>query len=157
MAFTLATRTASVPLNLFADGFANYGTALAENALVLVQGNILAGNDGPRINVKECYPLDPQVAGLVRKVWQDESAVWGGHLTAELTLPPEHSAPVPAEEVGAQGVGAREVGQGGLFEVLHQGLADHGAAGAPGGAALLHERRRTRAREGRKSSYDRRQ
>jgi DNA polymerase-3 subunit alpha len=68
VAFTLATRTASVPLNLFADGYASYGTALAENALVLVQGNIIVNQEGPRINLKECYPLDPQVAGLVRKV-----------------------------------------------------------------------------------------
>jgi DNA polymerase-3 subunit alpha len=67
-AFTLATRHASVPLNMFADAYAAYGPALAENAVVLVQGNILAGNDGARINVKECYPLDAQVAGLVRKI-----------------------------------------------------------------------------------------
>ena len=53
-AFTLATRNASISLNMFADAFAAYGPALAENAVVLVQGNILAGNDGARINVKEC-------------------------------------------------------------------------------------------------------
>src|SRR5204863_9126192 len=68
VAFTLATKQASVPLNMFADAFANYGTALAENALLLVQGNILVNQEGARINVKECYPLDAQVAGLVRKV-----------------------------------------------------------------------------------------
>jgi DNA polymerase-3 subunit alpha len=68
VAFTLATNRASLPLNMFAGAFANYGTALAENALVLVQGNIIVNHEGARINVKECYPLDPQVAGLVRKV-----------------------------------------------------------------------------------------
>ena len=67
-AFTLATKKASVPLNMFADAYAADGTKLAENALVLVQGNILAGNDGPRINVKECHALDTQVCALVRKV-----------------------------------------------------------------------------------------
>ncbi|MSU23851.1 MAG: DNA polymerase III subunit alpha [Opitutus sp.] len=67
-AFTLATKKASVALNMFADGYASYGTVLAENALVLVQGNIIVGNDGPRINVKECYPLDGFVGGIVRKV-----------------------------------------------------------------------------------------
>ncbi len=67
-AFTLATKKASVPLNMFADAYAADGTKLAENALVLVQGNILAGNDGPRINVKECHALDAQVCALVRKV-----------------------------------------------------------------------------------------
>jgi len=55
-------------LNMFADAYAAYGTALAENALVLVQGNILVNQEGARINVKECYPLDAQLAGLVRKV-----------------------------------------------------------------------------------------
>jgi DNA polymerase-3 subunit alpha len=67
-AFTLATKNASTPLNMFADGYAAYGSVLAENALVLVQGNIIVGNDGARINVKECYHLDAQVSSLVRKV-----------------------------------------------------------------------------------------
>jgi DNA polymerase III subunit alpha len=68
VSFTLATRKASLPLNMFADAYANYGHNLAENALVLVQGNILVNQEGARINVKECYPLDAQVAGLVKKV-----------------------------------------------------------------------------------------
>ncbi|HUR59045.1 MAG TPA: DNA polymerase III subunit alpha, partial [Opitutaceae bacterium] len=68
VAFTLATRQATVQLNMFADAFANYGQSLAENALVLVQGNILVNQEGARINVKECYPLDGQVAGFVKKV-----------------------------------------------------------------------------------------
>ena len=37
-------------------------------SVVLVQGNVIVGTEGPRLNVKECYPLDPQVAGLARKV-----------------------------------------------------------------------------------------
>jgi DNA polymerase-3 subunit alpha len=68
VAFTLATRNASLPLNMFADAFASYGHNLAENALLLVQGNILVNQEGARINVKECYPLDAQVAGLVKKI-----------------------------------------------------------------------------------------
>jgi DNA polymerase-3 subunit alpha len=68
VSFTLATKDASLPLNMFADGFASYGHTLAENALVLVQGNILVNQEGARINVKECYPLDAQIAGLVKKV-----------------------------------------------------------------------------------------
>jgi DNA polymerase-3 subunit alpha len=35
---------------------------------VLVQGNIIRGADGPRVNVKECYPLDLAVARTVRRV-----------------------------------------------------------------------------------------
>ena len=68
VAFTLATRGSTVALNMFADAFASFGSVLAENAPVLVQGNIIRGADGPRINVKECYPLDLAVARTVRKV-----------------------------------------------------------------------------------------
>ncbi len=67
-AFTLATKSASAAFNMFADGYAACGASLAENAAVLVQGNIIVGNDGARINVKECYPLDAQIGGLVRKI-----------------------------------------------------------------------------------------
>ncbi len=66
--FTLSTKQAALPLNMFADGYANYGTALGENALVLVQGNIIVNHEGARVNVKECYPLDTQIAGNVKKV-----------------------------------------------------------------------------------------
>jgi DNA polymerase-3 subunit alpha len=67
-AFTLATRRATVALNMFADAFEVHGRNLVENAPVLVQGNIIQGNDGPRLNIKECYPLEPAVTGHVRKV-----------------------------------------------------------------------------------------
>jgi DNA polymerase III subunit alpha len=53
---------------MFADAYAAHGTILAENAVVLVQGNIIVGTEGPRINIKEAYPLDGQIAGNVRKV-----------------------------------------------------------------------------------------
>ncbi|HEY4990043.1 MAG TPA: DNA polymerase III subunit alpha [Opitutaceae bacterium] len=68
VAFTLATRKATIALNMFADAFASYGTVLSENAPVMVQGNIIRGADGPRVNVKECYALDLAVARTVRKV-----------------------------------------------------------------------------------------
>ncbi len=67
-AFTLATKQSSVALNMFADAYASYAQNLLPEQPVLVQGNIIAGNDGARINVKECYPLDPFVTGVVRKV-----------------------------------------------------------------------------------------
>ena len=35
---------------------------------MLVQGNIIVGNDGARINVKECYPLDNFITGIVKSV-----------------------------------------------------------------------------------------
>jgi DNA polymerase-3 subunit alpha len=68
VAFTLATRKSTIALNMFADAFAAYGTILAENAAVLVQGNIIRGADGPRLNVRECYPLDAAVTRIARRV-----------------------------------------------------------------------------------------
>jgi DNA polymerase-3 subunit alpha len=68
ISFTISTRKSSVTLNMFADAFAAYGQNVSENALVVVLGNIIAGNDGPRINVKECYPLEPYVAANVKTV-----------------------------------------------------------------------------------------
>ncbi len=67
-AFTLATRNATISLNMFADAYAAYGPVLAENAPVLVQGNVIRGADGPRINVRECYALDAAVPRIARKV-----------------------------------------------------------------------------------------
>jgi DNA polymerase-3 subunit alpha len=66
--FTLATKTASVGLNMFADGFANYGTLLTDNATIVVSGNIIVGTEGPRINVKEASALDNYVSAHVKKV-----------------------------------------------------------------------------------------
>ena len=68
MAFTLATRKSTIALNMFADAYAGFGTALAENAPVLVQGNLIRGADGPRLNVKECYALDAAVTRIARRV-----------------------------------------------------------------------------------------
>jgi len=67
-AFTLATRNASVALNMFADAYERYGQNLIPETPVLVQGNIIVGQDGARINVKECYPLDNFVTGSVKSV-----------------------------------------------------------------------------------------
>ena len=68
VAFTLSTKAASIPLNMFADAYAAYGSNLAENAPVAVLGTIMRGDDGARVNVKECYPLDNYVTGNVRRV-----------------------------------------------------------------------------------------
>jgi DNA polymerase-3 subunit alpha len=68
MAFTLATKQATLPLNMFADAYASYGHLLTENAVVAVLGTILKGDDGARINVKECYPLDAHTAQSIRRV-----------------------------------------------------------------------------------------
>jgi len=70
MAFTLATRRGTLPVNMFADAFKTHGHNLAENASIAVLGTILKGDDGTRINVKEVYPLDLYVANnIVRITW----------------------------------------------------------------------------------------
>ena len=68
MAFTLATKQATLQLNMFADAFAAYGHHLVENAALTVLGTILKGDDGARINVKECYPLDLYVSNHIRRI-----------------------------------------------------------------------------------------
>jgi DNA polymerase-3 subunit alpha len=67
-AFTLATKSVSLPMAMFSEAYEAYARSLVAETPVLVQGNVLAGTDGVRINVKECYPLDQIVASLVRKV-----------------------------------------------------------------------------------------
>lgn len=74
-AFTLANRQGSIPLNMFADAFENWGRNLQESAIVLVQGNILVNQEGPRVNVRECHPLDERLPALVRRItWLLEPA-----------------------------------------------------------------------------------
>ena len=67
-AFTLSSKRAALQLNMFADAYAAYAQNLLTDTPVLVQGNIIGGNDGTRINIKECYPLDNFATGIVRKV-----------------------------------------------------------------------------------------
>jgi DNA polymerase-3 subunit alpha len=67
-AFTLATKRVSLPMNMFSDAYEAYAKHLVAETPVLVQGNVLAGNDGVRLNVRECYPLDPAITSLVKKV-----------------------------------------------------------------------------------------
>ncbi|MDB6095240.1 MAG: polymerase alpha subunit [Verrucomicrobia bacterium] len=67
-AFTLSSKRASLQLNMFADAYAAYSQNLVTDTPVLVQGNIIGGNDGMRINIKECYPLENFVTGIVKKV-----------------------------------------------------------------------------------------
>ncbi len=67
-AFTLATRRVSLPMNLFSEAYEQYAPNLVAETPVLVQGNVLGGTDGVRINVRECYPLGQIVASLVKKI-----------------------------------------------------------------------------------------
>jgi DNA polymerase-3 subunit alpha len=67
-AFTLATKRAALPMNLFSEAYEEYAKNLVAETPVLVQGNVLGGTDGVRINVRECYPLDQTVTSLVKKI-----------------------------------------------------------------------------------------
>jgi len=67
-AFNVATRRASVSLNMFSEAYENYGAHLVAETSVLVQGNIIVGADGPRINVRECYPLESALPSTIRSV-----------------------------------------------------------------------------------------
>jgi len=67
-AFTLATRTASLPMNMFSEAYADYAKHLVPETPVLVLGTLLGGADGVRLNVRECYPLDGAVPAVVRKI-----------------------------------------------------------------------------------------
>ena len=68
MAFTLQTRHATIGLNMFADAFAAYGSALTENGLICVLGTIIVGQEGPRINIKEAYPLPGYTSANIKRI-----------------------------------------------------------------------------------------
>ena len=66
--FTLASKRATISVNMYADAYETYGKALAENLPVVVLGSVMKGNDGARLNVKELYPLEGYLGGNIRKV-----------------------------------------------------------------------------------------
>jgi DNA polymerase-3 subunit alpha len=68
VAFTLATKNASLPLNMFADAYEESGDVLGENIPVAITGSIMVRDDGPRINVKEVFPLANYVSSNIKKV-----------------------------------------------------------------------------------------
>ena len=68
VAFTLATKKASLPLNMFADAYEECGEVLGENVPVAITGSIMVRDDGARINVKEVFPLANYVSSNIKKV-----------------------------------------------------------------------------------------
>ncbi|HET7534987.1 MAG TPA: DNA polymerase III subunit alpha, partial [Candidatus Didemnitutus sp.] len=66
--FNLASKRATISVNMYADAYENYGKILEENKPVVVLGSVMRGNDGARLNIKEVYPLDVYVPGNVKKV-----------------------------------------------------------------------------------------
>jgi hypothetical protein len=110
-----------------------YGSVLAENAPVLVQGNIIRGADGPRVNVKECYPLDLAVSRTRAP----------GHVAHQARAPGPRALPAALRETIVREAGDTRM----EFAVLLEGAwprsrrrapRSRGASTAPGlpGAAL---------------------
>ena len=66
--FVVATRAANVPVNMYADAYELYAKHLEAEKPVAVLGTILRSEDGARLNVKECYPLEPHLMNNVRKI-----------------------------------------------------------------------------------------
>ena len=66
--FNLASRRATISVNMYADAYEAYGKLLAENLPIVALGSVMRGNDGARLNVKEVYALDAYVPGNIRKV-----------------------------------------------------------------------------------------
>lgn len=65
--FNLASKRATLSVNMYADAYEKYGAALAENLPVVILGTVMKGNDGTRLNVKELYQLDNYL-GHIRKI-----------------------------------------------------------------------------------------
>ena len=66
--FNLASKRATISVNMYSEAFENHGKSLGENQPVVILGTVMRGTDGARLNVKECYPLDAYLPGAVRKV-----------------------------------------------------------------------------------------
>ena len=66
--FNLATKRATLSVNMYSEAFENYGKNLAENQPVVILGNVMRGDDGARLNVKECYLLDAHIPNAIREV-----------------------------------------------------------------------------------------
>jgi DNA polymerase-3 subunit alpha len=67
-AFTLATRTGSVALNMYAEAYETHAKNLEAEKPVAVLGTVLRSADGVRLNVKECHPLGVYLPSAVKKV-----------------------------------------------------------------------------------------
>ncbi|HLP01659.1 MAG TPA: DNA polymerase III subunit alpha [Opitutaceae bacterium] len=66
--FVVATRSANVPVNMYADAYELYAKHLEPEKPVAVLGTILRSEDGARLNVKECYPLEAHLVNNIKKI-----------------------------------------------------------------------------------------
>jgi len=68
VAFTLATKAASLPLNMFSDAYEEFGHVLGENIPVAIGGTVMVRDDGARLNVREAHPLAGYVANHIKRL-----------------------------------------------------------------------------------------
>ena len=68
VSFNLATQTGTLAMSMFADAYESFAAALVPNQPLVVLGNVIAGQEGPRLAVKECYPLEHYVTHAVSEV-----------------------------------------------------------------------------------------
>ena len=66
--FNVASKNATVAVNMYSEAFDTYGKELAENKPMVVLGSVMRGNDGARLNVKEVYPLEAALPSLIREI-----------------------------------------------------------------------------------------
>jgi len=66
--FNLATKRATLAVNMYAEAYENYGKNLIENQPAVLLGAVMRGNDGARLNIKECYPLDTHLPSAIREI-----------------------------------------------------------------------------------------
>ena len=67
--FNIASKRATLSVNMYADAYEKYNQVLGENLPVVILGTVMKGNDGTRLNVKEIYPLDGYLGNIRKVMW----------------------------------------------------------------------------------------
>ncbi|MBI3887331.1 MAG: DNA polymerase III subunit alpha [Opitutae bacterium] len=66
--FNVASKRATVAVNMYSEAFETYGKSLEENKPMVVLGSVMRSPDGARLNVKEVYPLEAALPSLIKEI-----------------------------------------------------------------------------------------
>jgi DNA polymerase-3 subunit alpha len=66
--FNLATRTGTVQVQCYSDAYAEYGSNLENEKVVVVTGTVLNRDGDARFSVREVHPLERAIGALVKKI-----------------------------------------------------------------------------------------
>ncbi|MGH8020574.1 MAG: OB-fold nucleic acid binding domain-containing protein, partial [Opitutaceae bacterium] len=66
--FNLATRTGTIQVQCYSDAYAEYGTALENERVVMLIGTVLARDGDVRYSVREIHGLDRALPALIKKL-----------------------------------------------------------------------------------------